>query len=58
MFRYFIVGTPPPLINGGVGPSENKSLGGVRIFLLERGDKPEKGGRGVDVKISSISLLY
>ena len=30
---------------GGVGPSENLvTMGGVQMFLLERGDKPEKGG--------------
>ena len=32
---------------GGVGPSENRVTwggGGVQNFLLESGDKPEKGG--------------
>ena len=44
---YYIVGPPPlPLLKGRVGPSENWVTrgGGVWNFLLERGDKPEKGG--------------
>ena len=28
-----------------------ESLGGVQTFLLERGDKPEKGGGGIDVEM-------
>ena len=43
-----IVGTPtPPHLlykRGGVGPSEKWVTWGVRNFLLERGDKPVKGG--------------
>ena len=36
---------PPPLLKGVVGPSKNwVTLGVVQNFLLERGDKPEKGG--------------
>ena len=32
---------------GGVGPSKIESLGeGIRNFLLEKGDKPVKGGKG------------
>ena len=32
--------------------------GGVRNFLLERGDKPEKGGgRGVDVEMRGSPLF-
>ena len=27
-------------------------------FLLERGDKPEKGGGGVDVEMGGLSLFY
>ena len=30
---------------GGVGPSKIESLGGVRNFMLDRGDKPERGER-------------
>ena len=45
--RIFIVGTPPPLIEGGAGRTFQKLShlegGGVRNLLLERGDKPEKG---------------
>ena len=52
IYLLFIVGTPaPPLIKKGVGGGEVGSrtfqklshLGGIRNFLLERGDKPEKG---------------
>ena len=42
-----IVGTPPsPLLKGvgGVGPSKNSVTWGIRNFLLERGDKPERWG--------------
>ena len=36
---------PFPLINWGVvGTSKNSLTWGVQNFLLERGDKPEKGG--------------
>ena len=43
-----IVGTPSPLLRGGgggVGPSKNWVTAGGEggNFLLERGDKPEKG---------------
>ena len=40
---FIIVGTPPP---PWVGPSKNAVTlgGGVQNFLLERGDKPLKGG--------------
>ena len=30
---------------------------GVQNLLLERGNKPEKEGRGVDVKIGGLSLF-
>ena len=49
IIRYFalIVGIPPFLIKGEVGPSKNwVTKEGVQNFLLERGDKPEKGGGG------------
>ena len=36
---------PPPIIKGGLRPSENwATWGGIQNFLLERGDKPEKWG--------------
>ena len=50
---HLIVGTPSPLLLkgwGGVGPSKIELLGGVQYFLLERGDKPVKGGE-VDVEM-------
>ena len=41
----YIVGTPPPLLKeGGVGTSKNSLTWGVQNSLLERRDKPEKGG--------------
>ena len=43
---YHIVGTPPPPI----GPPKNwVTWAGVWNFLLERGDKPEKGGADVEM---------
>ena len=42
---FCILGTPPPLIKGGIGPSENwVTWGGGIIFLLERGYKPVRRG--------------
>ena len=36
---------PPPLLGGGLDlPKIRSRGGGVQKFLLERGDKPEKGG--------------
>ena len=51
MQSYHSWNAPPPVLKegggggggGGVGPSENWVAMGVQIFLLERGDKPEKG---------------
>ena len=52
-----IVGTP--LIKGrGWNLPEIESLGGVRNFLLERGDKLEKGGGGVDVEMGGGLQLF
>ena len=42
-----LVGTLPPLIKGGQDLPKIDSLGGVQNVLLERDDKPEKGGGGV-----------
>ena len=53
----FIVGTPTPLIKGGGRTFEKFShLGGVRNFLLESGDKPERGGGG-DVEMEGLPLF-
>ena len=46
-YPHHIVGTPPALLKGwGYDLQKIESLGGggVHIFLLKRGDKPEKGG--------------
>ena len=40
---FIIVGTPP-LLNGGYDLPKIESVDGVQNFLLERGDKPVKGG--------------
>ena len=49
---------PPSLIKGGGGI---ESLGGGRVqhFLLEMGDKPEKGrrGGGFDVEMGALPLF-
>ena len=37
---------PHPLNKGDVGPSKNWVTWGVQNFLLERGDKPERGDGG------------
>ena len=34
----------PPLLKGGRAFQKLSHLGGVQTFLLESGDKPEKGG--------------
>ena len=50
---------PPYLRGGGVGPSENCGTRGVQNFLLQRRDKPEKGGwcrNGGG--IANVLLLY
>ena len=47
LFSEDIVGTllPPTLLKGGEQDLPKiESLGWIRNFLLERGDKPEKGG--------------
>ena len=49
LFSDDIVGTlrPPTLLKGRGGEQDLpkiESLGWIRNFLLERGDKPEKGG--------------
>ena len=46
---------PPPTMGNpvkgrGIGPFKNGVTWGVRSLLLERGNKPEKGG-GVDVEM-------
>ena len=62
-----IVAPPPPPRRcgggGGVGPSENLFTRGVQTFLLERGDKPEKGGwcgngGGSGGVVANFLLLY
>ena len=40
-----------PCKGGGIGPFKNWVTWGVRSLLLERGNKPEKGGGGVDVEM-------
>ena len=51
----------PPFIKGGGGGKTFQILshllgGGVRNFFLESGDKPEKGGGGVDVEMGGLLL--
>ena len=46
-------------MGGGVGPSKIESLGeGIRNFLLEKGDKPVKVGKGEGGGIATFLLLY
>ena len=51
---------PPFIKGGGVGPSKNWVTLEVRNFLLERRDKPEKGGGGggVDVQLGGCQIFY
>ena len=51
---------PPPLTKegGGLGPSENWVNWGVRNFLLEKGDKPVKGGWCRNGGVATFLILY
>ena len=53
---------PPPLsllLKEGWDLPKIESLGGVRKFLLERGDKHEKGGVDIEMRwVATFLLLY
>ena len=57
-----IVGTPrpppQPLLKRGRPFQKFSHLGGGTKFFLERGDKPVKGGGGVDVKMEGVATFF
>ena len=57
---FIIVGTSPPTHTHTPHPpllKEGASREGVQNFMLERGDKPVKGGGGVDVEMGRLTLF-